>query len=185
MNEIVLVTTLLDPIVYTKEDLAELYLKRWNIELDLRSIKIVMQMDVLRCKSPDMVDKEIWVHMLVYNIIRGLMATAAAKSGAAPRELSFKGTLQALTAFRDTMRTADPEKRAQLWDAMFDVIAYDRVGDRPRRYEPQAKKLREKTVRLCLLFHVMKRVNAYAQRLNGYYRAIRDGVSIRDKKGTK
>jgi hypothetical protein len=66
------------------------FLKRWNIELDLRSIKIVLQMDVLRCKSPDLVDKEIWVHMLAYNIIRGLMATAAAKSGAAPRELGFK-----------------------------------------------------------------------------------------------
>ena len=72
-------TTLLDPVVYTKEDLADLFLKRWSVELDLRSIKIVMQMDVLRCKSPDLVDKEIWVHMLAYNIIRGLMATAAAK----------------------------------------------------------------------------------------------------------
>ena len=70
------------------------------LRLDSRSIKIVIQMDVLRCKSPDPVDKEIWVHMLAYNILRGLMATAAAKSGAAPRELSFKGTLQALTAFR-------------------------------------------------------------------------------------
>jgi hypothetical protein len=123
---------------------ADLFLKICNIELDLRSIKIVLQMDVLRCKSPDLVDKEIWVHMIAYNIIRGLMATAAAKSGAAPRELSFKATLQALTAFRDTMRTADPEKRAQLWDAMFDVIAYDRVGDRPGRYEPRAKKRRPK-----------------------------------------
>ena len=89
-------TTLLDPIAYTKEDLADLFLKRWNVELDLRSIKIVLQMDVLRCQSPDLVDKEIWVHMLAYNIIRGLMATAAAKSGSTcPRELSFKGTLQA------------------------------------------------------------------------------------------
>ncbi len=144
VNEIVLVTTLLDSIAYTKDDLADLFLKRWNIELDLRSIKIVMQMDVLRCKSPDLVDKEIWVHMLAYNILRGLMATAAAKSGAAPRELSFKGTLQALTAFRDAMRTTDPERRAQLWEAMFDVIAYDRVGDRPGRYEPRAKKRRPK-----------------------------------------
>jgi Transposase DDE domain len=67
VHEMVLVTTLLDPVVYTKDDLADVYLKRWNVELDLRSIKIVMQMDVLRCKSPDMVDKEIWVHMLVYN----------------------------------------------------------------------------------------------------------------------
>jgi hypothetical protein len=144
VEEIVLVTTLLDPVAYTKEDLAELFLKRWTIELDLRSIKIVMQMDVLRCKSPDLVDKEIWVHMLAYNIIRQLMATAAAKNGAEPREISFKATLQALTAFRDAMRIAQPERRAQLWDALFVAIAYDRVGDRPGRVEPRAKKRRPK-----------------------------------------
>jgi hypothetical protein len=144
VHEIVLVTTLLDPVVYTKADLADLFLKRWNIELDLRSIKIVMQMDVLRCKSPDLVDKEIWVHMLAYNIIRKLMVTAAANSGAQPREMSFKGTLQAFTAFRDAMRTADPERQTQLWEAMFVAIAYDRVGDRPGRVEPRAKKRRPK-----------------------------------------
>jgi Transposase DDE domain len=144
VHEIVLVTTLLDPIVYTKEDLAALYLKRWEVELDLRSIKIVMQMDVLRCKSPDMVDKEIWVHMLVYNVIRGLMVTAAAENGAAPRELSFKGTMQAITAFREALRTGGPKLRSQLWQAMLAAIAYDRVGDRPGRVEPRAKKRRPK-----------------------------------------
>jgi len=144
VHEIVLVTTLLDPIAYTKEDLADLFLKRWNIELDLRSIKIVMQMDVLRCKSPDLVDKEIWVHMLAYNIIRELMVTAAAKTGTKPREISFKGTLQALAAFRDAMRTVDPVRQAQLWEAMFAAIAHDRVGDRPGRVEPRAKKRRPK-----------------------------------------
>jgi hypothetical protein len=144
VREIVLVTTLLDCTAYTKEELADLFLKRWNVELDLRSIKIVMQMDVLRCKSPDMVDKELWVHMLAYNIIRAFMATAAAKNGTQPRELSFKGTLQALTAFRDTMRTAKPDRRAQLWEAMFVMMAYDRVGDRPGRIEPRCKKRRPK-----------------------------------------
>ncbi len=131
---------LLDPIVYSKEDLADLFLKRWNIELDLRSIKIVMQMDVLRCKSPDLVDKELWVHMLAYNIIRRLMVTAAAKNGAEPREMSFKGTLQAFTAFRDATRMADPSRRSQLWEEMFVMMAYDRVGNRPGRVEPRAKK---------------------------------------------
>jgi hypothetical protein len=144
VQEIILVTTLLDPVAYTSKDLAGLYLKRWNVELDLRSIKIVMQMDVLRCKSPDMVEKEIWVHMLVYNVIRRLMVSAAAKKDAEPRELSFKGTLQALTAFRDTLRTADPTRRGQLWQAMLNAIAYDRVGDRPGRVEPRAKKRRPK-----------------------------------------
>jgi DDE family transposase len=144
VHEIVLVTTLLDSIVCTKQDLADLFLKRWNIELDLRSIKIVMQMDVLRCKSPDLVDKEIWVHMLAYNIIRNLMVSAAAKIGAHPREISYKGTLQAFTAFRDVLRMAKPHLRARLGDAMFVAIAYDRVGDRPGRIEPRAKKRRPK-----------------------------------------
>ena len=144
VREIVLVTTLLDVVEYTKEELADLFLKRWNIELDIRSIKIVMQMDVLRCQSPDMVEKEVWVHMLAYNIIRAFMATAALKTGAQPRELSFKGTLQAISAFRDTLRMAAPEHRAQLWEAMFVVIGYDRVGDRPGRVEPRCKKRRPK-----------------------------------------
>ena len=72
------------------------------------------------------------------------MVTAAAKNGAEPREISFKGTLQALTAFRDAMRTAGPERQAQLWEAMFVAAAHDRVGDRPGRVEPRAKKRRPK-----------------------------------------
>ncbi len=74
VNELILVTTMLDPEVYTKEELAELFLQRWNIELDLRSIKSVMQMDVLRCETPSMVEKEIWMHLLAYNLIRTLIA---------------------------------------------------------------------------------------------------------------
>jgi Transposase DDE domain len=151
VHEIVLVTTLLDAIEYTKEELADLFLRRWNIELDMRSIKIVMQMDVLRCKSPDMVEKEIWVHMFAYNIIRAFMATAAMKNGAKPRELSFKGTMQAIAAFRDSMRTAEPERRAELEEAMFVVIGYDRVGDRPGRVEPRCKKRRPKPYRMLTI----------------------------------
>jgi len=148
VHEIVLVTTLLDPIEYTTEELADLFLKRWNIELDVRSIKIVMQMDVLRCKTPDLVEKEVFVHLLAYNIIRAFMADAARRDDAEPRELSFKGTLQALSAFRDSMRMADPQRRAQLWETMFVAIAYDRVGDRPGRVEPRCKKRRPKPYRM-------------------------------------
>jgi Transposase DDE domain len=148
VHEIVLVTTLLDPIEYAKEELADLFLKRWNIELDMRSIKIVMQMDVLRCMSPDMVEKEIWVHALAYNIIRAYTASAAMTNGVEPRQLSFKGTLQAILAFRDSIRMAHPQRRAQLWTAMFVVIGYDRVGDRPGRVEPRCKKRRPKPYRM-------------------------------------
>jgi hypothetical protein len=164
VDEIVLVTTLVDPIEYTKDELAELFLKRWNIELDLRSIKVVMQMDVLRCLSPDMVEKEVWTHMLAYNIIRAFMATAAGAEGTRPRELSFKGTLQAISAFRDLMQTADPDRRARLWAVMLDAIAYDRVGDRPGRVEPRCKKRRPKSYKMltCTRAEARKRLQANA-----------------------
>jgi hypothetical protein len=142
--ELVLVTTLLDSQGYTKEELADLYLERWNVELDLRSIKCVMQMDVLRCETPAMVEKEIWMHMLAYNLIRGLMSRAAEAHEKEPRCLSFKGTLQALGAFRESLQWARRRRRAELWDAMLEVIASYEVGNRPNRVEPRAIKRRPK-----------------------------------------
>ena len=88
---IVVVTTLLDPQQTTKEDLATLYRARWNNELDLRSIKSTMQMRHLRCKTPELVHKEIWTHILAYNLIRTIIAQAAIKHDCLPRSLSFKG----------------------------------------------------------------------------------------------
>ena len=73
-KSIVVVTTFLDPLEMTKEDLAFLYRARWNNELDLRSIKITLQMDEMRCKTPELVRKEIWTHILAYNLIRTIMA---------------------------------------------------------------------------------------------------------------
>lgn len=144
VDELVLVTTLLDSQGYTKEELADLYLERWNIELDLRSIKSVMQMDVLRCETPAMVEKEIWMHLLAYNLIRGLMACAAAVHGKEPRCLSFKGALQALGAFRESLQWTRGRRRRMLWDALLKVIAFHEVGDRPNRVEPRAIKRRPK-----------------------------------------
>ena len=92
-------TLLLDAERYTREELAAAYRARWNAELDLRSIKQVMQMDVLRCKTPAGVRKEVWMHMLAYNLVRKLMAQAAATVNRSPREISFKGTLQTLLSF--------------------------------------------------------------------------------------
>ena len=111
VNELVLVTTMLDAAEYTKEELADLFLQRWNIELDLRSIKDVLQMDVLRCKSPEMVEKEIWMHLLAYNLIRGVMAKRPRRMTSRPRLLSFKGTLQTMTA---ASRTHCGERRRLL-----------------------------------------------------------------------
>jgi hypothetical protein len=144
VNELVLVTTMLDATEYTKEELADLFLQRWNIELDLRSIKDVLQMDVLRCKSPEMVEKEIWMHLLAYNLIRGVMAQAAAAHDKQPRQLSFKGALQTMTAFQDALRRATPTARERLVQAMLDAIAQQEVADRPGRFEPRANKRRPK-----------------------------------------
>jgi hypothetical protein len=142
VEELVLVTTLLDAVVYTEGDLAELFLKRWNIELDLRSIKIDMQMDVLRCRTPEGVVKEIWMHALAYNLIRGVIAVAAEEHGEQPRRLSFKGALQALESFREEVGNAEPGGRARVVDATLKTIASRRVGYRPNRVEPRAKKRR-------------------------------------------
>ena len=132
---------------YTKEELADLFLQRWNIELDLRSIKDVLQMDVLRCKTPGMVEKEIWMHLLAYNLIRGVMARAATDHAQKPRGLSFKGALQTMTAFQDVLRRATPSAREKLMATMLEAIASHRVGDRFGRVEPRANKRRPKPQR--------------------------------------
>src|SRR5262245_8201302 len=99
-RSVVVVTTLLDPFQASKQELASLYRARWNNELDLRSIKVTLQMGVLRGKTPDLVRKEIWTHALAYNLIRTVMAQAAAGEGVPPRSISFKAALQVLEAFR-------------------------------------------------------------------------------------
>jgi hypothetical protein len=147
VDELVLVTTLCDGEAYTKEELADLFLERWNIELDLRSIKCVLQMDVLRCKTPEMVEKEIWMHLLAYNLIRGVMAKAAEVHEEQPRDLSFKGALQTMTAFQDALRRATAVEREVLLATMLKAIASHRVGDRFGRVEPRANKRRPKPQR--------------------------------------
>jgi hypothetical protein len=140
---LLLVTTLLDRQVYPPQELAMAFRSRWHAELDLRSIKQVMQMDVLRCKSPAMVRKEIWMHLLAYNLIRKLMAQAAAVVGVCPRDISFKGTLQTLVAFAAAGWSC-PERRKELYAAVLRAVAAHRVNDRPDRVEPRAVKRRPK-----------------------------------------
>ena len=101
---VLVATTLLDAQAFAKEDLAGLYRARWHAELDLRSIKQTMQMDVLRCKTPAMVRKEIWGHLLVYNLLRAAMAQAALGHGVVPRQVSLQGARQTLAAFHSHRR---------------------------------------------------------------------------------
>ena len=135
------VTTILDASIDGGQ-LGDLYERRWNGEIDIRSIKSVMQMEFLRCKTPEMVHKEIWAHLLAYNLLRTAMAVAAGENGIEPRQVSFKGAKQAVTAFAPKIEAARPKDRPALIDAMLAVIAYHRVGNRPGRWEPRATKRR-------------------------------------------
>ena len=150
-SSLVIATTLLNlREEYSKDDLAQLYRARWNVELDWRSIKVVLQMDMLRCKTPEVVSKEIWMHVLAYNLIHTVMAQAASQNGISPRSISFKATLQVLEAFQPLIASqADRglHHRQGVYQEVLRAIAQHRVADRPDRFEPphgetQAEKLR-------------------------------------------
>jgi len=149
VRTLVLVTTLLDATAYSKEEIAKAFRCRWHVELDLRSIKQTMGMEVLRCKTPAMVRKEVWMHLLAYNLVRAAMAAAADAAGVAdPRQLSFAGALQTIVAFAPAMGLAEQGDVPRLRRAMLRAIASHRVGDRPDRCEPRAVKRRPKATKL-------------------------------------
>jgi hypothetical protein len=148
VRTLILVTTLLDAELYSKPELAKAFRCRWHVELDIRAIKQTMNMSVLRCKTPAMVRKEIWMHLLAYNMIRTLMAQAAEQAGIEPREVSFAGALQTVNAFAPMMEMADEADRQRLLEILLRTIARHRVGDRPDRYEPRAVKRRSKPIAL-------------------------------------
>ena len=147
---ITLVTTLLDPLAYTTEQLGELYFQRWSVELHFREIKITLGMDVLRCQTPEMAEKELIMHSVSYNLIRALMQEAAIRHQVDLTRISFKGTADTLkhwSASLEAMRGM-PRKQQALLGAMFEVIANDLVPHRPGREEPRAKKRRPKNYHL-------------------------------------
>jgi hypothetical protein len=137
----VLVTSFLNPREVCKREIGRLFVRRWNVELDLRNIKSTLGMERLTCKTPTMCEKEVWVYALAYNLIRLLMAEAAVQAGVLPRQLSFKHTVQVWVAWsqRQFLSTA-PEDTA----ALFRLIAHIRVGNRPGRMEPRLIKTRPK-----------------------------------------
>jgi hypothetical protein len=144
---IIVVTTLLNAEEITSSDLAELYRARWHNELDLRSIKQTMQMEILRCKTPELVRKEIWTHLLAYNLIRTIIAQAATRHGLEPRSISFKGAIQTLEAFQPMIALQGHRGsafRMSLYRHILDAIALHRVADRPDRVEPRLRKRRPK-----------------------------------------
>jgi Transposase DDE domain len=149
-REIVIVTTLLDATKYAASELGDLFRQRWHAELDIRSLKTTMGMEMLRTKSPDMVRKEVGTHLLAYNLIRGVMAEAARGRDMQPRELSFNGARQTVRAFEET-HLYEPKQIAADFPLLLDLISQKRVGDRPDRHEPRAIKRRPKPYHLLMI----------------------------------
>ena len=145
-QSLVVVTTLIDTIRYPADELAKLYLRRWAVELFFRDIKITLGMDVLRCQTPAMVRKEIVMHAIAYNLIRGLMQQAAALYQVPIERLSFKGSVDTLRQWSDTLNAAHdrPREQARLFNQLLQILAEDIVPLRPDRAEPRVRKRRPK-----------------------------------------
>lgn len=144
VQSLIVVTTLTDADEYTHDDIAELYHQRWLVELDLRSLKITLRMDVLRCLTPAMVEKEIWVCLLANNLIRQSMLQAASVAELSPRQLSFTTALQQIaSAWTDTLLMTDAQRLAKI-RLSHRAMTAKIIGNRPGRTEPRKKKRRPK-----------------------------------------
>jgi hypothetical protein len=147
-QEILVVTSLLDPQEYPASEIAALYRRRWQAELNLRSLKIDLEMDHLRCKTPHRVRNEFYMHLVAYNLIRQTMAAAADSAQIEPWTVSFKGALQTMNHLLPVLYTG---LATDDWcTAVLTAIATHRVADRPDRFEPRVKKRRGKTYSLMI-----------------------------------
>lgn len=146
-NKVIVVTTILNTDDISAKDLTDLFRSRWQNEINLKALKQTMQMEILRCKTPELVRKEIWTHILAYNLIRTIIAQAAVRHGLNPNSISFKGTIQTLEAFKPIIAIqgrCHSATRVQLYEQLIDAIAVHRVADRPDRVEPRLRKRRPK-----------------------------------------
>lgn len=154
-------TTLLDVELYPADEISDLYLQRWDVELSLRDIKTTLGMDILRCKTPDMVRKEIVMHMIVYNCIRQLMFESAQRFGVELRRVSFKGSVQAIRQWEPHLNQARSglAERQRLLNNLYQLIAGLIVLERPGRREPRALKRRPKNYQLLTApRHIMQEI---------------------------
>ena len=145
-DKITVITTLLDPKRCLARDIAALFRRRWEIETDLRHVKTTMHMDVLRTESPEMVRKEIWAHLLAYNLIRTLLWDAAVHHSRSPLRLSFKGAMQQMMALWPFSALSTSRRDLTVcYHTLLRAIATQKVPHRPNRYEPRMRKRRPKT----------------------------------------
>lgn len=144
-RQVIVATTLTDARQYRHKDIADLYHYRWHVELDIRAIKQTLQMDVLSCQTPEMARKEVWAHLLAYNLVRAVMAQAARQRHRQPREVSFAGAVQTVSAFRWLLLLLGEDKLPTAAEALLVAVATHRVGNRPGRCEPRKTKRRPKS----------------------------------------
>jgi hypothetical protein len=149
-SKLTVITSLLDPEKYPAAAIAELYRRRWAAELYLCEIKVTMGMDILRCKTPELVEKELAMRVIAYNLVRALMLEAALTRGENLERISFKGTVSALRQWAPLLAQEHlPDaRRRQIYGDLLYYLACDRVPFRPNRREPRARKRRPKPYQL-------------------------------------
>ena len=160
----ILVTTLLDPAFVSAHELGARYKMRWNIGVDFRTIKATLEMDVRRCKSQPMVEKEIALYFLANNLVRWAMAEAALLAEGLQRVLSFTGNKRLLTAFGDQLRRTSSDEIGHLVMTVVRCIATLQLPQQPDRIEPRAKKRRPKNLPLLTVPRQIARNLILAQR---------------------
>ncbi len=172
-RSVTLITTLLDPALYPAVELAQLYARRWRVELWFRDIKTSMGMEVLHCRSPKMVHKELEMFLIAYNLIRHLMVEAATIHGVPIDRLSFKGSVDSARQFSIVLAQATSrKKKRRLLARLLEIIAQDQVPERPGRREPRAVKRRPKPYqKLTRPRHLMKEMQHRSK-----YRKNRDAI---------
>lgn len=147
---VILVTTLTDAETYPADEIRALYGQRWSVELHFYQMKILLGLDILRCKRPEMIEKEALIHLIAYNLIRLFMQQAADRHSVELGRISFKGTLDTVRHFAAAVHAAhrDPRQQKALIEQMLAIIAGDPVPERPERAEPRARKRRAKNYHL-------------------------------------
>ena len=163
IKELVIATSLLDAQAYEADEVAGLYYERWHVELDIRSLKVTLGMSELRCKTPSMVEREIWTHILAYNLIRKVGAQVAHQIEASPWSISFKATKQAILAGWQPATMLQGADYVRVAKAMLKLLRKEKVGHRPGRVEPRAVKARPKPHKLL----TKPRKEAQAELLHG------------------
>ena len=147
-KDIFLASSLLDPKVYDIETVEELYLERWTVEVFFRDMKTSLKMDILKSKKPMMIEKELYMFAIAYNLIRLLILEASRITENSYRKVSFKGAIHQLFQWWDQLVQATQKFFRKIRELFLNKLADSLLVIRPRRSEPRALKRRWKSYQL-------------------------------------